>query len=411
MTRRLSAQGGSRLALLAAIGAAATFGMVSSTIYVPALPDIARGLEAPIASVQLTFVGYLLAFSVGMLFLGPLSDRYGRRRVLILGLIIGVLSSVICLASPSVEILIAARVLQGIGACAGLVVGRATIRDSYRREEAAQVIAGLAFVMTVIQALAPILGGYLLVFFGWRADFAAVAIFAGGALLLAWRFIPETRAGADAGPAWSMAAAYRSLLGKRMFVAYACAAMGAHAGSHVFAAGAPAVLINTFAVSPEDYGFYAALPPLGFLVGSFISNRLSRRLGINRMIALGGAVLVPAGVAMLMLAFFGLAGPYAIVGPMIVVCCGSGLVTPNAVAGSLSVEERSAGAASGLTSFLQMGGAASATAALALAPSGSPLMLAAVIGALGLLAMILFAAFVEAPATMPLRATAEAISR
>ena len=397
--------------LLAAIGAAATFGMIASTIYVPALPDIARDLGAPIAAVQLTFVGYLLAFSLGMLVLGPLSDRYGRRRVLLLGIVLGVASSALCALSPSVELLIAARVLQGIGACAGLVVGRATIRDVYAREGAAQVIAGLAFAMTVIQALTPIFGGLLLVSFGWRADFATVAGFAGLALLLAWRFVPETRARTAERPRTSMPAAYRSLIGKRLFLAYACAAMGAHAGFHVFAAGAPAVLIDTFAISPQDYGFYAALPPLGFLVGSFVSNRLSRRLGVNRMIELGAAVLVPSGAAMLVLAFTGVEGPYAVVGPMIAICCGSGLVTPNAVAGSLSVEEGATGAASGLTSFLQLGGAASATAALALAPSGSPLMLAAVIATLGLLAMTCFAALIEAPRSVPLRSAVEGLSR
>jgi MFS transporter, DHA1 family, multidrug resistance protein len=407
--KRLSAERFSRLPLFVAIGAAASFGMVASTIYVPALPDIARGLGARMASVQLTFVGYLLAFSFSMLLLGPLSDRYGRRRILILGIALAAASSVLCAMSPSIEVLIAARVLQGIGACAGLVVGRATIRDLYPRDGAAQIIAGLAFAMTVMQALTPILGGYLLVFFGWRAEFASVAIFAVAALLLAWRFIPETHR--PAAKTWSMPQAYRSLLSKRLFFAYAFAAMGAHAGYHVFAAGSPAVLINRFGVPPQDFGFYAALPPLGFLVGSLISNRLSPRLGVNRMIALGGAVLVPAGTAMMLLAFLGFTGPYTVVGPMIMVCCGSGLVTPNAIAGSLSVEERSTGAASGLTSFLQMGGAASATAALALAPSGSALMLAAVIGTLGLLAMTLFAALVLLPAAVPAPAAVKAVPR
>lgn len=403
-TRRLS-----RLPLLTAIGAAASFGMVASGIYVPALPNIALALGARMASVQLTFVGYLLAYSVAMLVLGPLSDRYGRRRVLILGIALAASSSVLCATSPTIEVLIAARVLQGIGACAGLVVGRATIRDLYARDRAAQVIAGLAFAMTVIQALTPIFGGYVLVFFGWRAEFATVAILAGAALFLAWRFIPETQSARA--KALSMPQAYRALLGKRLFIAYAVAAMGAHAGYHIFAAGSPAVLINRFGVSPEDFGFYAALPPLGFLAGSFLSNRLSPRLGVNRMIALGGAVLVPAGTAMMLFAFLGFAGPYTIVGPMIMISCGSGLVTPNAVAGSLSVEERSAGAASGLTSFLQMGGAASATAALTLAPSGSALMLAAVIGTTGLLAMTLFAALVMQPADVPVPAAVKAVPR
>ena len=201
--------------------------------------------------------------------------------------------------------------------------------------------------------------------------------------------MPETRAVGAAAPETGLTAlfaGYRSLIATRRFLAYALAATGAHAGFHIFTAGAPAVLIGSFAVRPEEYGFYAALPPIGFLVGSFLSNRLTRRLGINPPIRIGSLVLVPAGVAMLALAVLGVAGPFTIVGPMILVCCGSGLITPNAVAGSLGVNPRIVGAASGLTSFLQMAGAAGGTAALALGASGSPVVLALVIASGGIIA-------------------------
>src|SRR5215831_17314533 len=167
-----------------------TIGILASTIYVPSIPAIARALGTSVARVQLTFVGYLFAFAVSMLVLGPLSDRYGRRRVLFFGLTLGVLSSLACLLSPTVGFLIGARVMQGIGACAGLVVGRATIRELYGRDGAAQVIAGLAIAMTLVQSFAPIPGGYLQAWLGWRANFAAVTVFAIAALALALRYIP-----------------------------------------------------------------------------------------------------------------------------------------------------------------------------------------------------------------------------
>jgi MFS transporter, DHA1 family, multidrug resistance protein len=377
--------------------AALTLGMLASTIYVPSIPSIARALETSIARVQFTFVGYLLAFSGGVLVLGPLSDRFGRRRTMICGLVASVLSSAACAASPTIEFLIAARIIQGVGACAGMVVGRATIRELYGREGAAQVIAGLGIVMTLMQSFAPIPGGYLDGWIGWRANFLAVTAFAVAALMLAVRYIPETRAAkpTSSGRAplltGAMVSGYRKLLQTRRFMAYALTAAGSHAGFHIFAAGAPAVLIGSFGVSSEDYGYLASLPPIGFLVGSFISNRMAQHLPADFLIGVGGAVLIPAGSIMVALAWLNIVSPYVIVGPMIFICCGSGLITPNAVASSLGVNPQIVGAASGLTSCLQTAGAAAATAALSLGPSGNPLTLAIVIAMIGMLGISAFA--------------------
>lgn len=387
--------------LLLTLTAVSTLGMLASTIYVPSIPSIARAFATSTTRVQFTFVGYLLAFAVSMLVLGPLSDRYGRRRTMILGLILGVLSSAACAASPTIEFLIVARMVQGVGACAGMVVGRATIRDLYGRDGAAQVIAGFAIAMTLVQSFAPIPGGYLDAWVGWRANFTAVTVFAVVALVLAIRYVPETRAAelalTQTGPALAgiMLAGYRALIRTRRFMAYALTATGAHAGFHIFAAGAPAVLIGGFGVSSANYGYYASLPPIGFLVGSFISNRMTRRLGADFLIGAGGAVLLPAGSMMIALAWLHIASPYIIVGPMILICCGSGLITPNAVASSLGVNPGIVGAASGLASFMQMAGAAALTGALSLGRSGSPLVLSMVIAIAGLFAVTAFASLTQ----------------
>ena len=181
----------------------------------------------------------------------------------------------------------------------------------------------------------------------------------------------------------------------RRFLAYALTATGAHAGFHIFAAGAPAVLIIGFGIAPQDYGYYASLPPMGFLVGSFMSNRLTRRLGVDNLIAIGSAVLIPAGFAMVALACAAYRSPYCIVGPMILICCGSGLITPNAVAGSLGVKVGIVGAASGLASFIQMIGAAAATAALSFGVGGNPVVFACVIAVAGLLAVTAFGSLAQ----------------
>jgi DHA1 family bicyclomycin/chloramphenicol resistance-like MFS transporter len=382
--------------LLLTLTMTSSLGMVASTIYVPSIPAIAAALETSIARVQLTFVGYLLAFAASMLVLGPLSDRYGRRRTIICGLALSTISSVACAVSPTIDFLIAARIVQGIGACAGLVVGRAITREVWGREAAAQVIAGRAIAATLMQAFAPVLGGYLQGWLGWRSNFVVIAAIACIAMALVARYVPERRAAAASpSPTGGMLAGYRTLIGTRRFMSYAFTAAGSHAGFHIFAAGAPAVLIVGLGIRPEDYGFYASLPPMGFLVGSFLSNRLTRRLGIDGLITIGCTVLIPAASIMITLALLGVASPYAVIGPMILICCGSGLITPNATAGSLGVNAGIVGTASGLGSFMQMTGAAGATALLSLGPSGSPLMLASIIAVAGLFAVTAFCSLIQ----------------
>ncbi len=398
-----------RRVLLLTLTMTSSLGMVASTIYVPSIPAIAGAFETSISRVQLTFVGYLLAFATSMLLLGPLSDRYGRRRTIVFGLAVSALSSLACAVSPTIEFLIAARVVQGIGACAGLVVGRAITRELWGREAAAQVIAGRAIAATLMQAFAPVLGGYLQEWCGWRANFAFIAVLACVTMVLVLRNVPGGR---TADPPRlhirGILASYRTLIKTRRFLSYAFTAAGSHAGFHIFAAGAPAVLIVGFGIRAEDYGYYASLPPLGFLLGSFLSNRLTRRLGIDGLIAIGGTVLIPAGSVMVTLALLGVASPYAVIGPMILICCSSGLITPNATAGSLGVNAGIVGTASGLGSFMQMTGAAGATAALSLGPSGSPLMLASIIALAGLFAVTAFGSLIQLE-RRPRRAAASAV--
>ena len=388
-------------ALLLTLTLTASLGQAASTIYVPSVPAIAAALDTSVARVQFTFVGYLLAFAVSMLLIGPLSDRYGRRRMMVVGVGLSVLGSIAGSVSPTIEFLIGARILQGIGLSAGLVVGRAIIRDLYGENGAARIIAGLSVVMTLLQAFAPIPGGYLQGWVGWRANFAAVAVLAALALTLILRYLPQThvadhsRSQTGALLARTVLASYRTLIGTRRFLAYALTATGAHAGFHIFAAGAPAVLITSFGIPPEDYGYYASLPPIGFLVGSLLSLRLTGWLGIDGLIVTGSAVLIPSGFVMVALALLHIVNPYAIVGPMILICCGSGLITPNAVAGSLGVKVGIVGAASGLVSFIQMSGAAGATAALSLGSSGNPIALACVIASVGLLAVTAFCSLAQ----------------
>lgn len=391
--RRASAAPADASALLLTLIMASTVGMVASSIYVANIPGIAADLGTSVAAVELTFVGYLAAFAGSMLVLGPLSDRFGRRPVMFAGLAVATLGSVACALSPNVECLIAARIVQGLGACAGMAVGRASIRDVHGRDGAARVLSILAFTVTLVQAFAPVLGGHVAEWSGWRANFVLVAVLAVLALGLAWAYLPETAGRGAAAPTLGRTfAEYGALLRSRTFLAFALTATGAHAGFHIFAAGAPAVLIGTFGVKPEAYGLYAMLPPFGFLVGSFLSSRLTLRLDMYRLIVLGGATLLAGGATMVLLTLLGVGGPLSIIAPMFVICCGSGLATPSAIAGGIGAGAKAAGVASGLLSFMQIAGAASATMILSHCDSTSPVQLAVLIASVGAFAMAAFGA-------------------
>jgi MFS transporter, DHA1 family, multidrug resistance protein len=385
-----------RRGLLLSLTVSLSLGLVASTIYVPSVPAIASGLHTSVARVQFTFVGYLVAFAASMLVFGPLSDRFGRKRILIWGLVLTALSSVGCAAAPTIEALIAARILQGFGACAGMVIGRAVTRDLWGPETAAQIIAGRVIMSTLLQAFAPVLGGYLQIWFGWRANFVTVAVFACLAIALVVCFLPGSSGDRRQKLGrWPMLASYRALIATRRFLGYTFSGTGAHAGFHIFAAGAPAILIGKFGLTPDQYGYYAALPPLGYILGSFVSKCVTGRLGIDRVITLGTMVLIPAALTMVALALAEIAHPLVIVGPMIFVCCASGLINSNAAIGSLGSNPRIVGAASGLGSFIQMTGAASATAALSLGPTGSPVMLALIVACAGLFCIVSFGSMIS----------------
>ena len=375
------------LLLPLAVALASTVGMAASTIYVPSIPDIAAGFHTSAAAVQLSFAVYLAAMAGGMLVLGPLSDMVGRRRILRAGLGLCLVGTLICVFSPSIQIFIAARVLQGVGASAGSVVGRAAIRDAYGRDQAARVIARIAFFVTVLQSGAPLLGGQINAFAGWRWAFVLIALLTVLNLWVAKGAVPACRsAGLNARNAAQSLNGYADILANRRFLAYALAATGAHAGFHIFSAGAPVVFLRGFGVTATAYGLYAFLPPLGFLVGSTVSGLW--RLGVDRMVSVGMALILQGGILLVVSAAAGVATPWLVVAFVALICCGSGIATPSAIAGALSAEPAKAGTASGFITFCQLAGAAGATVTLTFLPSTSLFALSIVIlcaGAAGLL--------------------------
>lgn len=378
---------------------AASLGLLASSIYVPSIPDIGRELAVPVGLVQLTMTVFLMCYGIAMLVIGPLSDRFGRRHVLLAGILLCIAASLVCAAAPDIMTLIVGRAFQAFGGCAGVVIARAMVRDLFDREQVARAMAILAAAVTIVPIVGPVLGGYVHVWLGWRANFVIVAL--GGAILFAMvaRRMPETNFNLQnqASLFRGLVSSFVTLLRARRFLAYALVTGCGGAAYYAFAAAAPVVFIERFHVSPDLYGVYAASASGGFMFGSVASSRFSVRMGADWFIRLGGWVQIGAGAAMIGLAAAGYGTPWAVVPPIFFMGVANGLYMPNAFAGGVSIQPQLAGAAAGLAGFVQMFGAGLATAAMAWSTLETAVPMGLVIGGAGLLITVVFRILVRGP--------------
>jgi DHA1 family bicyclomycin/chloramphenicol resistance-like MFS transporter len=340
------------LALLMAMTAV---GPTTLNILVPALPALASRLAADTGTVQLTLSLYLLSLAGAQLVLGPLSDRFGRRPVALVGMAINVVASIAAIAAGSIHALIAARILQATGASSGIVIGRTIIRDLYERDRAAAMLGLVTTAMVIAPMIAPFVGGVLDTAFGWEAIFLFIALASGAVLVWAWFALPETggTTGVQApGRLWQE---WQALLGHRKFHGYVlCSALGS-AAFFLFLGGGPHVVVTQMGRSSAEYGLWFAITSTGYMAGNFGTSRFSQRLGVDRMIVIGLLFqLVGVVMILVLVATLWSAGPAIVFLPQTVMSIGSGLVLPNAIAGAVSVRPHAAGTAAGLTGFAQM---------------------------------------------------------
>ena len=345
-------------ALLAVLVVALTsLGPLSTDFYLPALPAIARALDTDSAGVQLTLSVYLLGFGAGQLLVGPLSDRFGRRPVMLWGMVVFVLASVVCALADSITTLVVARLLQAFGACAGPVLGRAVVRDIYGPAESARMLSHVSTATALAPLLAPLFGGWLTALWGWRATFVALTLYALVLMLAVWRLLQETNRhpDADAMRLARMWANYRTLLADPVYRSALLIGCGAFAALFAFISGSPFVFIEHFGMSPQQMGLAFGLNVTGFMLGSTLSARLSRRIGPARLIRHGVWLGAACGVLLATLALLGPHHPAAVMVPMWGVTAAIGLILPNATALGLAGYPKMAGAAASLMGFVQMG--------------------------------------------------------
>jgi DHA1 family bicyclomycin/chloramphenicol resistance-like MFS transporter len=344
------------LGLLALLIAMAGMSSLSLNILVPAIPGLAAKLAADPASVQLAVSLYLLGLAGAQLVFGPLSDRFGRRPVVLAGLALATIASTAAIFAASIASLVAARIAQSLGASTGQTIGRAIIRDLYDRERAASMIGLVTSVVVLMPMVAPLVGGILDTLFGWEAIFAFTAILSFTVFAWATLELPETH---DVSLASSSANHFRSdlaaLAASRRFFGYAlCAGLGS-APFFSFLGGAPHVVVTMLGRTSAEYGLWFFVPSIGFMAGNFAVSRLTARFGIDALIWWGIALTI-VGCLLNVVTYIALPGweMATIFLPQIVIGFGNGLLLPTAVAGAVSIRPQVAGTASGMTGFIQM---------------------------------------------------------
>jgi len=335
-------------------------GALSMNIFLPSLPQMSAHFATDYSVMQLSVALYLAVNAGLQILIGPISDHYGRRPVLLWGVGVFLVATLGCIFAPSIEVFLVFRMVQAM-VVVGLVLGRAVVRDMYPADQAASQIGYVTMGMAVVPMIGPAIGGVLDESFGWQANFWLLFALGLVVLFLTWRDLGETARATSS----SFAAQFREypeLLRSRRFWGYCLSAAFASGAFFAYLGGAPFVGSEVFGLSPAAVGFYFGAPALGYFFGNGISGRFSVRLGINTMV-LWGAIISAAGLSMSLLLFLlGFKSALAFFGFMTFVGFGNGMVLPNATAGMLSVRPHLAGTASGLGGAIMVGGGAALSA-------------------------------------------------
>ena len=374
-----------RLILL--LGALAACGPISIDMYLPSLPAITQAFTVSAGAAQTTLTSFMFGFSIGMLLYGPLSDSYGRRPVLLGGIVMYVLASLACVASFSIGSLVLFRFVQALGAGAASVLARAIARDAHEPSDAARVLSMLAIVTSIGPLLAPLIGGQLLLLGGWRVVFIVLTLFGAICAVTAFLRVPETwprEKRANSAVLQSFAAYGKLLKDPVAWGLMLCGGM-AFAAMFAYITATPFVYIEYFHVSAQHYGFLFGLNIVGIMAGNFLNTRLVSRYGPLRMIVAAATVSCVASLFVALVCLTGWGGLWSIVAGLFFVVSVVGLLSANCTTDLMHRYPLNAGAAAAVFGAVQLGLGALASLAVGLWHDGSPQGMGVVIAVCGLL--------------------------
>ncbi|MER5894280.1 multidrug effflux MFS transporter [Streptomyces sp. NPDC001876] len=369
---------------------------LSMDMYLPALPAVTDSLHAPAATVQLTLTACLTGMALGQLVVGPMSDRWGRRKPLLLGMIIYVVATAICAFAPSAELLIGFRLLQGLAGAAGIVISRAVVRDLYDGMEMARFFSTLMLISGVAPVIAPVIGGQVLRFTDWRGIFVVLTAVGVLLTLIVWKWLHETLPEEErhTGGIGDALRTMRGLLADRVFTGYMIAGSLAFAALFAYVSASPFVVQEIYGASPQTFSLLFGINSIGLIaVGQINGKVLVGRISLDKALGLGLAVISLAAVALLLMTsgVFGHVGLLPVATGLFVLMSAMGLAMPNTNAQALMRTKHAAGSASallGTTSFL-VGAIASPLVGIAGEQTAVPMAVVQVVCALSAVACFL----------------------
>jgi MFS transporter, DHA1 family, multidrug resistance protein len=379
-------------ALTVVLGLLTAVGPLSVDMYLPSLPEIGRKLTASPAQVQLTISFYLVGFAVGQIVYGPLSDRHGRKPILLAALGLFSAAGLACAFAWSMELLIVARLFQALGGAGAVVLARAIVRDLYSEARAGREFSLMGAIMGLAPIIAPLIGSVLQVAFGWRAIFVALFAIGSAAAAVVWFLLPETlkRRAPEPVSLLSTVHVYRTFMKNCAFLSHVGIVTCSFMGLFAWISGASFVLQDLYGLSALEFGVAFALGSAGYMLGTVLAAGIVSRIGIDRTIGVGALGLAMGGLAMVAAVTLGLTTAASLVLPAAFYLLGLGLAMPQGFAGAMSPFAARAGAASSLVGFVQQTCAAALGALVGHTLGQTAWPLAVAIAAMGCLTLVIW---------------------
>ena len=357
-------------------------------VFLPSLPGLKEEFNASYAEVQLTVSLYLLTFACAQLVYGPLADRFGRRHIILVGLAVYIIAPLICAVAGSIELLVVGRVLQAIGACAGLMFSRVVARDIYGRNRAASAIGLVTMVSALIGSATPMLGGWIDVTFGWRISFWITSGLGFAVFVITFLWFPETQPKGTNLNFFKTIQESVQVLKSPVFLGYAGHTTCTLSAWYAMLAGLPFVMADVLGQPPTAYGAYFPLLSIGYVLGNLVTVRVAQSWGIHCMIIRGTGLALTACLAMVLWCLgFGLI-PLALYLPMAIITFAHGMSQPAATSGAIGVNPLVVGSATGVMGFGQWFVAAGTAQLLGVIQNGTVWPTVAVVIALTTLSML-----------------------